>query len=79
MRKLQFKRQSVELPEPYKTLVSTIRSNSEDLGGENRGAVAELHARTSLELSKFSQRLVWATWALVVSSIALCIISLLSK
>jgi len=61
------------LPEPFASLVMTIRQNSDGTGasGENRAAVAELQARLALAQDRTATRVTWATWALVIATVAL--------
>ena len=61
------------LPEPFASLITTIRDNSDGsgAGGENRAAVAELQARLALAQDRTATRITWATWALVIATVAL--------
>ena len=61
------------LPDPFDSLVKTIRQNSDGTGasGENRAAVAELQARLALAQDRTATRITWATWALVIATVAL--------
>ena len=61
------------LPDPFDSLVETIRQNSDGTGasGENRAAVAELQARLALAQDHTATRVTWATWALVIATVAL--------
>lgn len=53
------------LPEPFASLVQTIKANHPESSGDNRAAVAELEARSALASDDAAQKLVRATWALV--------------
>lgn len=64
-----------ELPEKWQRLVNDIYNNSPDSGGANRAAVAELQARSALELNKATKGLKTATWILAFSTVLLCVIT----
>jgi hypothetical protein len=64
------------LPEPYKSLVRTIGANAPDRGGANREAVAELEARLALAQHAVARSLNYATWALVLATVVLSIVTI---
>lgn len=65
------------LPEPYAALVEAIRSNHPEMGGTNRGAVAELDARLAIAQNRVAASLTYATWALVLATVVLVIVTVL--
>ena len=70
------KKSTDALPEPFAALVDTIRRNHPEAGGEHRAAVAELEARLALAQDKTAQRLGMATWALVLVTVILVIVTI---
>ena len=75
---LKRKSRTDELPEKWQKLVNDIFNNHPDSGGANRAAVAELQARSALELNKATKGLRTATWILAFSTVELCAITLLN-
>jgi hypothetical protein len=75
---LKRKSRTDELPEKWQKLVNDIFNNHPDSGGANRAAVAELQARSALELNKATKGLRTATWILAFSTVVLCAITLLN-
>jgi hypothetical protein len=75
---LKRKSRTDELPEKWQKLVNDIYNNHPDSGGANRAAVAELQARSALELNKATKGLKTATWILAFSTVVLCAITLLN-
>lgn len=75
---LKRKSRTDELPEKWQKLVNDIYDNNPDSGGANRAAVAELQARSALELNKATKGLKTATWILAFSTVVLCAITLLN-
>ncbi len=73
------KSQTDELPEKWQKLIDDIYNNHPDSGGANRKAVAELQARSALELNKATQGLKIATWILAASTVVLCIVTLVKS
>lgn len=67
------------LPEPYASLVEAIRSNHPDMGGTNRGAAAELDARLAIAQNRVATSLTYATWALVLATAVLVIVTVLAE
>ncbi len=78
MRLFKRKSQSDALPAKWQKLIDDIHNNHPDSGGANRAAVAELQARSALELNKATNGLKAATWILAFSTVVLCIITLYS-
>jgi hypothetical protein len=67
------------LPEPYHSLVRTIGANAPDMGGANREAVAELDARLAIAQNRVATSLTYATWALVLATVVLVIVTVLAE
>jgi hypothetical protein len=63
------------LPEPYASLVTTIGASHPEMGGTNRKAVAELQARLALAQNNLARSLTRATWALVLATIVLVVVT----
>ena len=63
------------LPDPYRRLVDSIGANSPEAGGANRQAMAELQARLALAQDRTAARLTVATWALVLATVALLVVT----
>ena len=69
------KSHSDELPDKWQRLVDDIYKNHPDSGGVYRAALAELQARSALELNKATKGLKSATWILAVSTVVLCVVT----
>lgn len=78
MRNFKRKFQSDAIPAKWQKLIDDIHNNHPDSGGANRAAVAELQARSALELNKATKGLKTATWILAFSTVVLCVITLYS-
>lgn len=79
MRFLKRKSRTDELPEKWQKLIYDIHNNHPESGGANRKAVAELQARSALELNKATNGLKTATWILAASTVVLCIVTLVKS
>jgi hypothetical protein len=66
-----------ELPPEYKDLITKVRNHHPDTGGENRGAVAEIQVRSMYATEQATNGLRYATWALVLATLILSVITLL--
>jgi hypothetical protein len=78
MKGFKKKSKSDELRAKWKKLINDIHNNHPESGGANRAAVAELQARSALELNKATKGLKTATWILAFSTVVLCVITLIS-
>ena len=67
-----------DLPKVYKNLIEVIGQKSDSIGGENRAAIAELQALSAWELNKATKGLKFATWVLALSTVVLCILTIIN-
>jgi hypothetical protein len=79
MKVFKKKSQSDELPANWQKLINDIYNNHPESGGANRAAVAELQARSALELNKATKGLRSATWVLAFCTVVLCVITFYSR
>ena len=66
-----------DIPEEYRELIAKVRNNHPDVGGSNRGAIAEIQIRSIIATERATGGIKFATWALVVVTLGLSLITLL--
>ena len=81
------------IPKNLQTLIDTVRNNAEDMGGDNRGALAEIQVRSILATERASDvyekagndiknatlGLKWMTAALAAATLILGLITVFVK